>query len=118
VQIWIGLGLDVAEAFEIEDVSKGLGADDLGGAGLACRLLTEGVAADNETDPAETLDIEKAVQKRNRELGLAGAGGHRDQHLAFVLGQRFLDLFDGLALKGPEREAELEGLGLERCVAV
>ena len=97
--------------------AKARGPDDLGGAEFAGGLLAKGVAVDDEADPAEAFDVQQAVEERDRELGLAGAGRHRDQHLALVLGQRLLDLLDGLALIGPQREAELEGLGLERSWA-
>ena len=109
-----GLGRDVLQPLQAEDVGEGLARHDLGGRELACRLVAKRAAVDDEADAPEALGREQAVEQRDGELGLAGAGRHRHQHGSPLRRQRALDGLDCALLVGAQRKAEVERLRLER----
>ena len=82
VHLRFGLGRHVLQPLQAEDVGEGLAGHDLGGRELARRLIAERGAVDDEADAAESLGGEQAIEQRDGELGLAGAGRHREQHRA------------------------------------
>ena len=65
-------------------------------------LLAERIAIDKEQDAAEPLVLRAGDTSARRKSRLAGAGRHRDQHLAAALRQRSLDRLDCLTLIGPQ----------------
>src|SRR5262249_17930883 len=79
-------------------------------------LLSERVAIDEKENAAEALVLEQPIHQRDAGTGLAGAGRHRDQHLAAALRQRRLDRLDGFALIGPQPSI-VEGL-LSKAVLI
>jgi hypothetical protein len=99
--------------FRAENIGKSLDAHDLGRAKFPRGLVPEGIAVDHETNASEALGGEQAIEQCYRELGLAGAGRHGEQHLATIGFQSRFDFLDGALLIGPERKAEVERRSLQ-----
>jgi hypothetical protein len=80
-----GLGVDLVDLIEFEALVClviGEGADCLGG---------EGAAIDEEEDAAGDAGLHEAVDLVDRGVGLAGAGGHGDEHAALAFGEGGFD---------------------------
>ena len=82
VELLVGLGLEGGE-----------GPDCLGG---------QGPAIDQEQDSLADPRLHQPVDLVDHRKGLAGAGGHGHQHLAFAVGDGLLDGRVGLDLVGPQ----------------
>jgi hypothetical protein len=98
----------VGQALKAEDVGESLDAHDLGRPEFRFGLLPERVAVEHETNAPEALGGKQAIEHRYRELGLAGAGCHGQQHLAAIGFEGLFDFFDGALLVGAQLEAEVE----------
>ena len=113
----VGVGLLLVQLLDAEDVGEGLQALHARVLERVGRLLAERGAVDQEQHAAEALRLEQAVDERDAGLGLAGAGGHREQHLALALGDGGLDRLDGGLLVVAQREAVVERLVLRAARA-
>lgn len=103
----------VLEPSEPEDFGEGLGTDHACRLEGILRLFAKGTAVDDEADPQEALGLKEAIYHGDGQLGLASAGGHRDEHFPLTFGNTVLDSLDRLLLVGAQVEAEIEGLVLE-----
>ena len=112
----VGVGLLLVQLLDAEDVGEGLEALHarvLEGVG---RLLAERGAIHQEEHAAEALGLEQAIDERDAGLGLAGAGGHGEQHVALARGDGGFGGLDGGLLVVAQRETVVEGLVLELLV--
>ena len=80
VDLGVALRRHILQTLEAKDVGKGFPGDDLGGGELARRLIAKGGTVNHEADAPEPLGGKETIEERNGELGLAGAGRHRQQH--------------------------------------
>jgi hypothetical protein len=106
--------VDVLELFEAENIGEGPDAHHPGCLEFAGGLIAERVAIDDEAYPAESLCRQQAIQQGDRQLRLAGAGRHGNQHCPLILVKRRLNRLDRPALIRPQGESEFERLGLQR----
>ena len=80
-----GSGADVVELLDVEDVGERLEVLEPRVLERVRGLLAERGAVDEEEHAAEALRLEQAVDERDAGLGLAGAGRHREEHLALAV---------------------------------
>ena len=112
----VGVGLLLVQLLDAEDVGEGLEALHARVLERIGRLFAERGAIHQEEHAAEALGLEQAVDERDAGLGLAGAGGHGEQHVALATGDGGFDGLDGGLLVVAQREAVVEGLVLELLV--
>ena len=108
VHLGFGFRGYVAETLQAKNIRESLDAHDFGRPKFRLGLLPEGVAVDDETNAPEALGGEQAIEQRDREFGLAGAGRHGEQHLATIGFKSLFDFLNSAVLIGTQRKAEVE----------
>ncbi|MNZ30843.1 hypothetical protein D3C78_481290 [compost metagenome] len=94
----LGLGGHIAEFLDVVDLRQGVVllqgrlVEGLEG------LLAEGAAVDQKEDAAEAFGLQQAIHQADDGARLAGTGGHGQQALPAVGGQRLLYRPDGVFL--------------------
>ncbi len=78
------------------------------------RLPAQVVAVHQEQHPFGFGEFDQPVDETDRGVGLARAGRHLDQGARFVLGERMLQVGDGLDLRLPQ-PGGVERVGGRHC---
>ncbi len=112
----VGVRRCVLQLLDAEDVGEGLQVLHPRVLERVGRLLAERGAIDQEQHAPEPLRLQQAIDERDAGLRLAGAGRHREQHLALALRDGRLDGLDRGLLVVAQREAVVEGLVLQLLV--
>ena len=93
-----GLGGHVAQLLDVVDLRQRMVLLERRFVERLDGLLTQGAAVDQKEDTAEAFGLQQAVHQADDGARLAGAGGHGQQALAAVVGERLLDGANGVFL--------------------